>query len=75
LGRERVQARMKAETEIKAGGAQGNDEPKPAVQRKVKARGHITTLSDLDALIKELQRVRAEVSYAHAFELDLKLED
>jgi len=75
LGRERVQARMKAETEIKAGGAGAKDEPKPAVQRKVKARGHITTLADLDALIKELQRVRSELSYAHAFELNLKLED
>ncbi|WP_175704189.1 BREX system P-loop protein BrxC [Burkholderia ambifaria] len=75
LGRERVQARMKAETEIKAGDAGARDEPKPAVQRKVKTRGHITTLADLDALIKELQRVRSELSYAHAFELDLKLED
>ena len=75
LGRERVQARMMAETEIKASGAGTKDEPKPAVQREVKARCHITTLADLDALIKELQRLRSELSYAHAFELDLKLED
>lgn len=79
LGRERVQARMKAEMEIRApetkDGEKKDDTPKPAVKREVKARGHITTLADLDTLIKELQRLRSELHYAHTFELDLKLED
>lgn len=79
LGRERVQARMKAEMDVKVpearDGEKKDDTPKPAVKRQVKARGHITTLADLDTLIKELQRVRSELHFAHAFELDLKLED
>jgi hypothetical protein len=79
LGRERVQARMNAEMDVKVpetkDGEKKDDTPKPAVKRQVKALGHITTLADLDTLIKELQRVRTELHFAHAFELDLKLED
>lgn len=79
LGRERVQARMKAEMDTKAAetkdGEKKEDTPKAPVKRHIKARGHITNLADLDTLIKELQRVRSELHFAHAFELDLKLED
>lgn len=83
LGRERIQARLKAEEEQ----IQDDDEPegtgdvddpppvKPAVRRSVKAAGRITSLTDLDALIHDLQRLRGELRYAHAFELSLKVED
>jgi hypothetical protein len=70
---------MKAEMDTKAAETKDSekkdDTPKASVKRYIKARGHITNLADLDTLIKELQRVRSELHFAHTFELDLKLED
>ena len=74
LGRERVQARIRIETEAPPV-IEGVQEPRPHVRRQVNARSHITTIAELDSLIRELQRLRGELRYAHAFELDLRLGD
>lgn len=72
LGRERLQARLRAELEAQK--TECEEKPR-TVQRSVKTQGHITSLADLDALIQELQKLRGELRYAHAFELDLKVEE
>ena len=66
LGRERLQAKLKAEQE-----QMGAKEGAKTISRKFKARPRITSLSDLDSMIQELQQLRGELKYAHAFELDL----
>lgn len=50
-------------------------EIKQPVLRRLKARTTITTLEDLDALIAELQQLRGEMKYAHAFAVNLELQD
>ena len=41
---------------------------------KVKARARITTMSELDAMIQDLQKLRGELKYAHSFELDVEVD-
>jgi predicted nuclease with TOPRIM domain len=48
-------------------------EKKKVLSRHFKAQPRITSLGELDAMIRELQKLRGELEYAHAFELDLAL--
>jgi hypothetical protein len=43
------------------------------MKRHVDPKAKITTMEDLDALIAELNKLRAELCYAHEFELVLNL--
>ncbi|HEN8704799.1 TPA: BREX system P-loop protein BrxC [Pseudomonas putida] len=72
LGRERLQERIKSEQQEKA--QVGVQEAK-TISRSFKARARITSLSDLDAMIQALQKLKSELTYAHAFELDLQVEE
>lgn len=45
----------------------------PAAIRSFRARSRITSLADPDTLIQELQKLRGELRYAHAFELKLRV--
>lgn len=71
LGQQRIKEGLEAET------PQPDDvhEPKPIVQREFKAKTQITSLNDLDELITQLQQLRGELRYAHAFALNLELQD
>lgn len=69
LGRERMQARLRAEQEALAA-----KEGSKTIKRHFKARAHITSISDLDAMIQELQKLRGELKYAHNFELDVEID-
>lgn len=71
LGRERLQEKIKSEQKEKE--QQGVQESM-TITRSFKARARITSLSDLDAMIQELQKLKSELRYAHAFELDLQVE-
>jgi hypothetical protein len=72
LGRDRVQARVRAEQE-----QQVVEDParRATLERSLAARARITSLKDLDTLIQELQKLRGELRYAHAFELTLRVEE
>lgn len=70
LGRERLLAKLKAEQD-----ALGVKDGPKTIQRKVKARGRMTSLGELDAVIQELQKLRSELTYAHAFELKVEIEE
>lgn len=63
IGQQRLQEKLKEEQE----------EAKKAGQKKItrqlKPRKQITSLGDLDELIRELQQIRGELQYAHEFEL------
>jgi hypothetical protein len=63
IGQQRLQEKLKEEQE----------EAKKAGQKKITRQlspsKQITTLSDLDQLIRELQQMRGELQYAHEFEL------
>ncbi|TVQ85660.1 MAG: hypothetical protein EA400_14985 [Chromatiaceae bacterium] len=48
---------------------------KATLERSFQARSRITSLEDLDTLIQELQKLRGELRYAHAFELTLRVEE
>ncbi len=72
LGRERVQERIKLEQQEKE--QLGVEEPKTTI-RSFKARARITSMSDLDAMIQQLQKLKSELKYAHAFELDVQVEE
>jgi hypothetical protein len=50
-------------------------EVRQPVERSIKASTKITTMEDLDALIMQLQQLRGELKYAHAFALNLELQD
>ena len=50
-------------------------EPRKPIARKVTARRQMTKLEDLDTLIANLQQVRGELKYAHAFDLSIELGD
>ena len=71
LGQQRIKDELEAETPT-IGEAH---EPKPTVVRSIKARSKLTSLSDLDALITQLQQLRGELKYAHAFTLTLEAQD
>jgi len=45
------------------------------IKRQLKTRARITSLSELDAMIQTLQKLRGELKYAHSFELDVELGD
>ncbi len=72
LGRERLQERIKSEQQEKE--HEGVQEAK-TISRSFKARARITSLSDLDAMIQALQKLKSELKYAHAFELDVQVEE
>ncbi|MCP8687150.1 BREX system P-loop protein BrxC [Marinobacterium sedimentorum] len=70
IGRERLQEKVKQEQD------KAVQEGKPKrMQRQLSPKTRITSLSELDALISELSRLRGELHYAHEFELTLKLQD
>lgn len=69
LGRERLQAKLKAEQDA----LNVQDGPK-TIKRQIKARARITSLNELDAMIQHLQKLRGELKYAHSFELDVELD-
>ncbi len=72
LGRERLQERIKSEQQEKE--QEGAPEAK-TITRSFKARARITSLSDLDAMIQALQKLKSELKFAHAFELDVQVEE
>lgn len=71
LGTKRIKEELEAEIPV----ASAVNEPKPAIARSLKARTKITTMDDLDALITQLQQLRGELKYAHAFAVNLELQD
>ncbi|MFT0546051.1 BREX system P-loop protein BrxC [Allopusillimonas ginsengisoli] len=71
LGTKRIKEELEAEIPV----ASAINEPKPAIARSLKARTKITTMDDLDALITQLQQLRNELQYAHAFAVKLELQD
>jgi hypothetical protein len=70
LGTKRIKEELEAEVPVPDA-----SEPKPAVVRSIKARTKITTMDDLDVLITQLQQLRGELKYAHAFAVKLELQD
>lgn len=70
LGTKRIKEELEAEIPLPAA-----NEMKPAVARIVKSHIKITTMDDLDALIMQLQQMRSELKYAHAFSVKLELQD
>ena len=71
LGTKRIKEELEAEIPVPS----AVNEPKPAIARSIKARTKITTMDDLDALIMQLQQLRGELKYAHAFAVNLELQD
>ena len=71
LGTKRIKEELEAEIPVPSAA----NEPKPAITRSIKARTKITTMDDLDALITQLQQLRGELKYAHAFAVNLELQD
>ena len=71
VGTKRIKEDLEAEIPV----PNAANEPKPAVARSIKARTKITTMDDLDALITQLQQLRGELKYAHAFSVNLELRD
>ncbi len=73
LGQQRIKEELEAaQPKVVEGVAQ---EPRKPIARKVTARRQITKLEDLDTLIVNLQQVRGELKYAHAFDLSIELGD
>lgn len=69
IGQQRLQEKLKEEQEeVKKSGQK-------KITRQLKPRKQITTLSDLDQLIRELQQIRGELQYAHEFELTFDFKD
>lgn len=71
LGQERIKEQIEAE----AAPVGELHESRPTVARSIKARTKITTMGDLDTLITQLQQLRGELKYAHAFAVNLELQD
>jgi len=71
LGTKRIKEELEAEIPVPS----VVNEPKPAIARSIKARTKITSMDDLDALITQLQQLRGELKYAHAFAVNLELQD
>lgn len=73
LGQQRIKEELEAaQPKVVEGVAQ---EPRKPIAHKVTARRQITKLEDLDTLIANLQQVRGELKYAHAFDLSIELGD
>lgn len=73
LGQQRIKEELeRAQAEVPPG---ETPEIKQPVARSIKARTKITTMDDLDALITQLQQLRGELKYAHAFAVNLELQD
>jgi septal ring factor EnvC (AmiA/AmiB activator) len=70
IGSERVREKVKAEQDKAA--AEGKPQP---MKRQFASKAKITSMNDLDVLIGELNKLRAELYYAHEFELVLNLKD
>ena len=73
LGQQRIKEELEsAQAETPSGeGA----EIKQPVLRSIKAHTKITSIDDLDLLIAQLQQLRGELKYAHAFAVNLELQD
>ena len=75
LGAKRVKDELEqAEAEAKAAGG-AKPEVKQPVTRNVKAPNNMTSMEQLDTLIGDLQQLRGELKYAHAFAINLELQD
>lgn len=69
LGQKRLQEKLKEEQE------EANKTGHKIITRQLKANKHITKLGALDELIRELQKVRGELQFAHEFELTFDFKD
>ena len=67
IGQQRLQDKLRDEQE------QAINEGKKKISRTLNPKQQITSLTDLDFLIAELQQLRGELKYAHEFELLIKL--
>ncbi|WP_019611713.1 BREX system P-loop protein BrxC [Thioalkalivibrio sp. AKL7] len=72
VGRERQQERIREEQKEFEN---EHEEEKQVLRRRFKARARINSLEELDFMIRELQKLHGELKYAHAFELDLAIDD
>lgn len=73
LGQQRIKEELESiQAEVLSGEAPEIKEP---IARNIKARTKITTIDDLDALIAQLQQLRGELKYAHAFAVNLELQE
>ena len=63
IGQKRLQERLREEQE------QAKIEGKKKISRTLNLKQKISSISDLDVLITELQQLRGELQYAHEFEL------
>lgn len=68
LGQQRIREEWEAETPQAS-------EPKSIVVRSIQTPHQLTSLGDLDSLINQLQQLRGELKYAHAFAIKLELQD
>jgi hypothetical protein len=73
LGQQRIREEFESALPVVAPG----EKPLVAapVARGIKARSTITSIEDLDSLIAQLQQLRSELKHAHAFVLNLELQD
>ena len=67
IGQQRLHDKLREEQE------QAIKEGKKKISRTLNPKQQITSLTDLDVLIAELQQLRGELKYAHEFELSIKL--
>lgn len=73
LGQQRIKEELeRAQAELPPS---TTPEMKQPVARSIKARSKITSIDDLDALIAQLQQLRGELKYAHAFAVNLELRE
>jgi len=73
LGQQRIKNELESQTPV----MDETHEPRPRalVVRNIQACSTLTSLNDLDALITQLQQLRGELKYAHAFTVNLELRD
>ncbi len=73
LGQQRIKNELESQTPV----MDKAHEPRPRalVVRNIQACSTLTSLNDLDALITQLQQLRGELKYAHAFTVNLELRD
>lgn len=69
IGQQRLQEKLEEEQE------EAKKEGKKKIARHLEPKTKITTMSDLDQLIRELQQLRGELQYAHEFELTFDFKD
>lgn len=75
LGKQRIRAELeRAQAEAEAESDEVSDFKQPVV-RSIQARTKIRTINDLDELIMQLQQLRGEMQFVHAFTIDLQLQD